>query len=472
MGLINLAVSFSLTLFLVVKSRRIRFAQTPLLLRKVGSVAAAASARTVLSAAGSAVITWRLKRGGDRRVRQGHPWVFAGELASSAKELRAGELVELRDDRDHFVAYGYGHPTSQICFRKLSSRQKEMDVLSVDFFVRRLTVARELRRAAGWSAASHRWLFAEADGVPGLIIDAFKIADGWVVVAQASTVGADRALPQVFEALATFEVELGGTLTLIEAPSSRARVAEGLAVGEKRVVHGSRAAADLGDVTLELIDGLTLRADLLGGQKTGFFLDQQWNATLMKTLLRRQFAAGGVVRVLDVCSYVGQWSAHATQALRAAGAEVHATVVDVSAPALAFAEANVRAAGAAEVTRVEGDVLKDLGSLAGEFDVVICDPPAFVKKKADLEPGLRAYVKLNRDALKITKPGGLFVASSCSGLVKTADYQRVMAEATQKAGRVFKQIQSGGHAPDHPTRPEFPEGEYLKCFFGRVEYPY
>ena len=421
------------------------------------------------------MITWRLKRGGDRRVRQGHPWVFAGELASSARELRAGELVELRDDRDHFVAYGYGHPTAAICFRKLSSRQKESDVMSVDFFRRRLAAARELRRAGGWTEFSHRWLFAEADGVPGLIIDAFKVEDGWIVVTQASTAGADLALPRVFAALETFRAELGGTLTLIEAPSSRARVVEGLAVGEKRVVSSlgpNRDVAELSDVTLELVDGLRLRADLLRGQKTGFFLDQQWNATLMKTLLRRQFAGQASVRVLDVCSYVGQWSAHAARALRAVAAEVHVTVVDVSAAALDFAEVNVRANGATEVTRVEGDVLKDLGAVAGEYDVVICDPPAFVKKKADLEPGLRAYVKLNRDALKLTKPGGLFVASSCSGLVKSADYQKVMAEASQKAGRVFKQIQTGGHAPDHPTRPEFPEGEYLKCFFGRVDYPY
>ena len=415
------------------------------------------------------MITWRLKRGGDRRVRQGHPWVFAGELANSAREARAGEPIELRDDRDRFVAYGYGHPTSPISFRKLSANQKETDVLTEAFFTRRLRAARDARRAAGWADVSHRWLFAEADGVPGLVIDAFRATGRWVVVVQASTAGVDAHLNQVFAALESFAAELADPLTIVEAPSSRARLAEGLALAPKRVVSGPD---DLDDVTVHLIDGLRMRVELRNGQKTGFFLDQQWNARVMASLIERQFAgATAPVRILDVCCYVGQWGAHAARAVVAAGGTATVTLADVSAAALRLAEANVRLAGAAEVTRLEIDVLEALGEQTGEYDVVICDPPAFVKKKADLEPGLRAYVKLNRDAMKLTRPGGLFVASSCSGLVKGADYQRVLAEASRKAGRSFRQVLTGGHAPDHPTRPEFPEGEYLKCFFGRVEYP-
>jgi 23S rRNA (cytosine1962-C5)-methyltransferase len=103
---------------------------------------------------------------------------------------------------------------------------------------------------------------------------------------------------------------------------------------------------------------------------------------------------------------------------------------------------------------------------------VICDPPAFVKKKADLETGLRAYVKINREAMRLVRPSGLMVASSCSGHVKTADWKQVLLEASQKAGRTYKQFAQGGHAPDHPLRPEFPEGEYLKCTFGRIDYPF
>lgn len=415
------------------------------------------------------MIVWRMKKGADRRIRQGHPWAFASELASSPKEVAPGEAVELRDDKDHFLAYGYGHPTSQISFRKLSSRSKESDVLSEDFFVRRLRAARDLRMAAGWTAFSHRWLYAEADGVPGLIVDAFLSGTGrWLVVVQASTAGADRALPQVFSAIETFGKDFG-ELTIIEAPSSRSRALEGLAVSEKRVVKGSATALE--DVSIGLMDKLELHCDLLKGQKTGFFLDQQWNAGLLKRVLRSRYNSGPV-RVLDICCYVGQWGAHSAQALMQAGAEPHVTLLDSSRAALDFASKNVLSLDAG-AEAVEGDALEKLAELPTEsFDVVICDPPAFVKKKADLEPGLRAYTKLNREALKLLRPGGVYVASSCSGLVKAPDFNRVMQEAGLKSGRSFKQILPGGHGPDHPIRPEFPEGEYLKCQIGIASAPF
>lgn len=415
--------------------------------------------------------TWRLKKGADRRIRQGHPWAFASELNGSAKEIVPGELIELRDGLDKFLAYGYGHPTSQICFRKLSSRSKEADVFSKDFFVRRLRQARDHRLQSGWGRFSHRWLYAEADGVPGLIVDAFlTLNQGWVVVAQASTAGADRALPELFAALETFSHELG-LMSVVEAPSSKSRVAEGLKLGEKRLVFGG--AAGLEKCQIVLLGGLKLECDLLQGQKTGFFLDQQWNAQIMNEVLRAQFnKRDEPVRVLDICCYVGQWAAHAAKTLAAVESESVVTLVDVSQAALDLAEANLRGL-AGQVEAVCADALEALAHLKPEsFDVVICDPPAFVKKKADLEPGLRAYVKLNRDAMKLVRPGGVLVAASCSGLVKTADWEQVLQEASQKAGRMFRSIHRGGHAPDHPTRPEFPEGEYLKCTIGRIDYPF
>jgi 23S rRNA (cytosine1962-C5)-methyltransferase len=414
---------------------------------------------------------WRLKKGADRRLRQGHPWVFASELAHSSKEVTPGEVVEVRNAEDHFLAYGYAHPSAQICFRKLSGRRQESDVFSVDYFVRRLKHAREHRKNAGWTQFSHRWLFAEADGIPGLVVDAFLTsAQGWVVVAQASTAGADRALPQLFEALKTFEHELG-LMSVIEAPSSKSRAAEGLKIEKKKLVFGG--ASDLHDAEICLVNGLKLRCDLLNGQKTGFFLDQQWNTRQLAEILKRQFAKREEpVRVLDVCSYVGQWAAQSAKALKEAESEAHVTMLDVSAEALKFGAINLRGL-AEQVETVEGDALDKLGGLEAEaYDVVICDPPAFVKKKADMEPGMRAYVKLVRESLKRTKPGGVMVASSCSGLVRGADWRQVLAEASGKSGRMFLQLAQGGHGPDHPVRPDFPEGMYLKCVTGRVDYPY
>ncbi len=415
--------------------------------------------------------TWRLKRGADRRIRQGHPWAFASELNGSAKEILAGELIELRDGMDRFLAYGYGHPSSQICFRKLSSNSKEVDVFSKEFFIRRLRQARDHRIQSGWGRFSHRWLYAEADGVPGVIVDAFLTqTQGWIVVVQASTAGADRALPQLFAALETFQSELG-LMSVVEAPSSKSRLQEGLAIGEKRLVFG--AADNLESTTIVLVGGLKLQCDLLNGQKTGFFLDQQWNAQLMNETLRAQFTKRSEpVRVLDICCYVGQWAAHAAKTLRSVESEAEITLVDVSQSALELASLNIRGL-AKKCEAFCADALDGLSSLPAEsFDVVICDPPAFVKKKTDLENGLRAYVKLNRDALKLVKPGGLLISASCSGLVKVADWDQVLLEASQKAGRMFRSIHRGGHAPDHPTLPHFSEGEYLKCSVGRVNYPF
>ncbi len=413
---------------------------------------------------------WRLKKGADVRVRQGHPWVFAGELAHSAKEITPGELVELRDSSNHFIAYGYAHPTSQICFRKLTSHSRETDLLSVDFFLRRLQAAAEHRMASGFSEFSHRWLNAEADDVPGLVVDRFLTdKKNWIVVVQASTAGMDRALPNLFAALEELGTHLGG-FTVVDSPTSRARTLEGLSLGEKRVVMGS--VKEIYDADLRFIDGVRLRVDLAHGQKTGFFLDQQWNIKLLKGVLKHYFKRPSErIRILDICCYVGQWGAHSAAALMADGRVSQVTAVDSSEAALTFAKHNI-SRYASEVECVQGDVLEMLDQLPQEhFDLVICDPPAFVKKKADLDPGLRAYVKLNRSALKLLKPGGIFATASCSGLVKKSDWRSVLTQASLKSGRSFKQIFLGGHGPDHPLKPEFPEGEYLKCVIGRVQRP-
>lgn len=412
------------------------------------------------------MVTWRLKKGADRRIRSGHPWVFSSELAHSAKEIDAGSVVELRDASDHFLAYGYGHPSSQICFRKLSSLSREKDVLSVDYFQRRLQSAFDHRRAAGWSEFSHRWMFAEADGVPGLVVDSFLTTEqGWIVVVQASTAGIDKALPNVFAALEEMGTKVGG-MTVVDSPTSKARVLEGLKLGDKRVVFGS--AREMYDSEFRFLDDVHLRVDIGHGQKTGFFLDQQWNVHLLKRALKNSFKKPlEQIRILDVCCYVGQWGAHLAHALTSEGRLAHVTLVDVSEPALSFAKHNVtRYAGDVEV--ICGDALEVLGQLPPEsFDVVICDPPAFVKKRADLEPGLRAYTKLNRDALKCLKPGGLYVGASCSGLVKGEDWRQVLSDAALKSGRSLRHLFFGGHGPDHPVRPDFPEGEYLKAFIAR-----
>ncbi|MGE4134045.1 MAG: class I SAM-dependent rRNA methyltransferase [Bdellovibrionales bacterium] len=410
--------------------------------------------------------TWRLKKGADRRIRHGHPWVFTGEVAHSTREVEPGEIVELRDSQDHFLAYGYAHPKAQICFRKLTGVEKERDVLSVEFFLRKLRAAYDHRKAAGWHEFSHRWLNAEADGVPGLVVDAYySNAHSWIVVVQASTAGMERVRPNIFEALDALGSSRGG-FTIVEAPSSKARAFEGLPVREKSMVSG--VISEVYDGTLQFMDGVTMRVDLIHGQKTGFFLDQQWNISLLKKAVRNFVKKPNEeFRVLDLCCYVGQWSTHIGSALVETGHRVQTTLVDSSESALSFAKHNA-SLFSADVKPVCADVLEVLGQMdEAAYDVVISDPPAFVKKKADLEAGLRAYRKLNKEALKRLRPGGLFVASSCSGLVKAEDWREVLAEASLRSGRPIRQLFAGGHGPDHPVRPQFPEGEYLKCIIAR-----
>ncbi len=413
---------------------------------------------------------WRLAKGRDVRFRQGHPWVFASELGHSAKEIKAGELIELHDFQDRFLAYGYGHPSSQICFRRLSSRVKDKNVLSVDYFVERLTAARRLRVQTGWAKKSHRWFYGDGDGTPGLIVDAFRVEDGWIAVVQASTAGIDLVVENVFSAIEKFKDEFQN-LTVVEAPTSKTRALEGLWVGEKRVVRGMER--DLKDCRIFLHHGLELNCDILHGQKTGFFLDQQWNAGLLRQFVKAQFAQHEKpVRILDICCYVGQWSGHVAHELKEMGIAAEVTLVDASKSALKIAAENMRNLGA-EAHVVTGDAMVKVAELpAGQFDVVICDPPAFVKKKADLIQGFKAYAKLNRDAMRTVSAGGIYVASSCSGLIGVEGWEEILVQGSTMASRMFKCIAKGGHGPDHPIRPDFPEGEYLKCTIGRVEYPY
>jgi 23S rRNA (cytosine1962-C5)-methyltransferase len=223
----------------------------------------------------------------------------------------------------------------------------------------------------------------------------------------------------------------------------------------------------LGSQLIMLHAGLSLRADFLDGQKTGFFLDQQWNALLLRDLLKNKIIKGSSLKVLDICCYVGQWSAHVADLACKQDVKVEAHLADASEKALALAEKNVSALGAKAVVH-KVDVLEGLPE--GEFDVVICDPPAFVKKKTDIEPGGRAYEKLLRESIKRCKNGGTLVASSCSGLVDQDLWQSILVSAMVKSGRSVRWALEGGHGPDHPLRSEFREGRYLKCNFGTVEY--
>jgi 23S rRNA (cytosine1962-C5)-methyltransferase len=433
---------------------------------------------------------WHLKKGSEKKFRMGHPWVFSNELAQSPKGIRAGELIQLREYNGGFLAWGYGHPNSLISFRTLSLRENAQ--IDVSFFVDQLRLAARTRLIAGVDQQSHRLCFAEGDWLPGLIIDRFVLGDQGssgrghprqVFVVQSSTAGMELNLDNVvaaLEVLANEENQAAPTTKaswantgVIFANDSKSRLLEGLTADPKKVIkpladfNPEKAVLKVQPGLSELPD-LEMYADLIGGQKTGFFLDQRLNVQMTSRFVS-QLKAKKELRVLDLCCYIGQWGTQMAHLASSLGMSAHVTLVDASAHALEIAAANVeKHGGVAETKKLDvlGGGLDQLE--AGRFDVVICDPPAFIKKKKDLPTGAQAYYKMNREAIRKTARQGLYVSCSCSGLFTEEDFRSMLTRVGPTYSGAIRWLARGSHSPDHPQRPEFPQGTYLKSWIGAV----
>ena len=435
-------------------------------------------------------LRWLLKKGSEKKFKAGHPWVFSSELAQSPKGVLPGGLIQLCDSAGTPLAVGYGHPNSMISFRTLSLDGR--DQIDSEFFVRKFRTAFAARQLAGVADHSHRFIFAEGDFLPGLVIDRFfldnlppdKAMSSQCFVIQSSTAGIDRLLPFVLEGLEKFVSEIDTRVSwaassVVFANDSKSRTMEGIEVQAKRVEKSAPEFNGSSSVIVvqppfEKMPPTLFEVDFLGGQKTGFFLDQRSNVQLasrtVRELAKRAKFENRTLKVLDLFCYVGQWGAQLASVARNEGADVEVTLVDASAKALELAGRNVERAGGRAVIRK----LDILDALAAEFekssfDIVICDPPAFVKKKKDLPTGSQAYAKVNRDAIRKTKPGGLFVSCSCSGLFTEDEFREMLSKVTLSAPRPTRWIARGSHGPDHPQRPEFPQGTYLKSWFGLID---
>ena len=407
--------------------------------------------------------------------------MFSSELGSSPKGILPGELVELNDYKGHFLALGYGHPNSMISFRTLA-RQGNTE-LDVEFFTDRLLQASRLRQLAGVFEWSHRLCFAEGDYIPGLIIDRFRLPEkNQVFVLQSSTAGVDRLFPMILEALEKMVVAEGSEhaswekTSIVIANDSKSRVKEGILAEPKRV-HRAAPGFDplnakiLAEPSLPGIKPAMFDTDLIGGQKTGFFLDQRFNIQLtskfLTSLVRARKPEDRHIRILDLCCYVGQWGSHLSNVVTSLGGTVEVTLVDASSKALEIAARNVEAHGGKAIIE-KADVMNVMEKFdARSFDVVICDPPAFIKKKQDIPTGTQAYYKLNREAVRKTAPGGLFVSCSCSGLLTEDEFRAMLARVAATSSET-RWLARGGHSPDHTQRPEFPQGTYLKAWIGTV----
>jgi 23S rRNA (cytosine1962-C5)-methyltransferase len=422
-------------------------------------------------------VIWRLKAGLDRRFRSGHPWAYSNELQASPKGIQPGQGIELHDAGGKFLARGYGSPVSLIAFRALTRDESVTDPASAQGIARTLARASSLREGLGLARFSHRLCFGEADRLPGLVVDRYRLESGRdVLVAQAHTAGAERMIGALPEALSVLlGREAWAKATLIIRNDLPVRKLEGLAEEERAtVLHGDASGLEQAEILVEPVRGETpvsFTVDLKSGQKTGFFLDQSANTRLAASLLEP--GQGQRVRILDLCCYVGQWSSqlarHFTQARP--GRKVEVTAFDSSARALELARGNIEGAGASCET-VRGDVLEELAGLkTGSYDIVVCDPPALIKGRKDIPQGKHAYLQLNTQAVRLTRPGGFLVSSSCSGLLEEEDFLSALGKAARRNGVDLRLIARGSQSPDHPMLPEFPEGRYLKCWIGSVVPP-
>jgi len=421
----------------------------------------------------------------ERHFRAGHPWVFSNELAESPKGIEPGSEIELREASGKFIARGYGNAFSLIAFRTVTRESEESDALQFTGIFRRLKRASEFRYALGFVRQSHRLCFGEADALPGLIVDRYFLSPNGkqqVFVIQMQTAGIDyrrEIVLKAIEALVTEEQNVWGypsfqdTAIIIRNDVS-ARKLDGINEEEPRTIK-EIPGVSLSDSSILVRSAwseepLAFSVNLFGGQKTGFFLDQAINTRLAVERLKWpiQTLAKKEVRILDLCSYVGQWSTQLSGALRSIKIESKVTAVDASASALDFARRNVESVGA-EFIGLKGDVLRDLGSVSETFDIVVSDPPALIKSRKEIPQGTHAYVQINTQALRLLSRGGCIISSSCSGLLSETEFAGVLAKAANRQMRKVKWIARGGQSPDHPILAEFPEGKYLKTWIGIVD---
>ena len=393
----------------------------------------------------STMKTLRLRPREDRRLRAGHPWIYSNEIDTQATPLKAfepGELVVVTDARRRPLGIAYVNPHSLIAARLLSRRTGV--AIDREFFVTRLARALRLREHC-LDRPFYRWVHAEADALPGLVIDRY----GDQLAMQINTAGMVRLRSLLLEAVEAVVPAKG----IVLRNDTAARAQEGLPT-EIEVLGSVPEPVEVAE------GGARFVTSLCRGQKTGWFYDQVDNRRRLP-----RYVHG--LRVLDLFGYAGAWS---VQALRHGALE--AVCVDSSAQALDLAQSNAERNGVADrLTLIEGDafdVLRELREAGERFDLVICDPPAFIKRRRDLKGGKEAYVRLNRQGLRLVAEEGFLITCSCSHHLALEDFRRVVRKAASSAGRRVQILETGHQSFDHPVHPAIPETDYLKALFLRV----
>ena len=389
----------------------------------------------------------RLRANAERRLRAGHLWIYSNEVDVAATPLKAfapGDQVRVEAHNGRALGSACINPNTLICAR-LYSREPDAR-LDKSLIKHRLNIALSLRERV-FDASHYRLVYGDSDLLPGLVVDRFG---DWLVV-QLGSAAMERLRDEVVAALREVLKPAG----ILLRNDSSARAVEGLP---------SYVEDAFGEVPaqVELVEnGVRFLAPVREGQKTGWFYDQRMNRARLAPYVR------GGARVLDVFSYVGGWG---VQAAAFGAGEV--ICVDSSAPALALVGENAALNGVGErVSSVRGqafEVMKAMLDAGERFDVVVADPPAFIKRRKDAEAGAQAYRRLTELAMRLLVRDGILFSGSCSMHLPREQHLDIVRASARHVDRNAQQLELGGQGPDHPIHPAIPETDYLKNLIVRV----
>jgi 23S rRNA (cytosine1962-C5)-methyltransferase len=386
-----------------------------------------------------------LKPGEADRIVAGHPWIYHGEILRVTQQLTDGEIVQVKDHRQRFLGVGFFNSRSKIIVRVLSPERIDANE---KFFEERIRAALLIRKKFLPDATSFRVVNAESDFLSGLIVDKYED----VLVMQISSLGMDQRKSQIVAALQ----KIFSPRAILERSDMSSRKFEGLAEA-----NGILAGESEGKISVNL-NGLKFETDLIGGHKTGMYLDQQMNYEAVS-----KFAKGA--QVLDCFSFLGGFGLHAA---RAGAAHVH--FLDQSADAIEASKRNAIANGLAEKCSFEAinvfDWLKTATAVKPHerviprFDLIILDPPSFTRNRASVPDALRGYKEIHLRALKLLKVGGTLATFCCSHHVNAELFLDSLLSAAFDTRKILRRVATFPQSPDHPVIPMIPETEYLKGF--------
>lgn len=386
-----------------------------------------------------------LKAKSDRRIKQGHCWVYSNEIdieRSGFKTIEVGQQAVLLTAHGQPLGSGYFNPHALLCGRLYSPIANQ--ILDQTFITKHLTMALAWRESC-YRQPYYRLVYGDGDNLPGLVVDRY----GDILIIQVNTAGMMRVLDDIVAALIEVVKPAG-----IMLRNEKANEIEQLDV---------RAEVLFGEVpeTVSIIEnGVPFIVPISSGQKTGWFYDHRDSRALLSRYVRDK-------KVLDVYSYLGGWG---LQAMSKGAASV--SCIDSSASALEWAEVSAQNAGLANnmhfIKSSAIDALKAMIHEGRTFDVIILDPPAFIKRRKDQRSGEKAYHHINQLAIKLLASSGLLVSASCSLHLPRQELTKMVQGAAMRAGRQASIIHQGGLGADHPVNVAMPEMDYLKAVFARV----